>query len=32
MAKKNSKNNDFLKVNREYSSPKIYELLLELVN
>lgn len=32
MAKKNSKNNDFLNLNREYSSPKIYELLLELVN
>ena len=32
MGKKNSKNSEFLNTNREYSSPKIYELLLKLVN
>lgn len=32
MAKKNSKNNEFLNINREYSSTKVYELILELVN
>jgi len=32
MAKKNSKNNDFLNTYRNSSSPRIYSLLLELVN
>ena len=32
MAKKNSKNNDFLNTHRNSTSPKIYEILLELVN
>lgn len=32
MAKKNSKNNDFLNIHRNSTSPKIYEILLELVN
>ncbi|WP_346877283.1 hypothetical protein [Clostridium sp. UBA5712] len=32
MAKKNSKNNDFLNTHRNSSSPKIYSLLLDLVN
>ncbi len=32
MAKKNSKNNDFLNTHRNHSSPKIYSLLLNLVN
>lgn len=32
MAKKNSKNNDFLNTHRNNSSPKIYSLLLNLIN
>ncbi len=32
MAKKNSKNNDFLNTHRNSSSHKIYSLLLDLVN
>lgn len=32
MAKKNSKNNDFLNTYRNSSSPRIYSLLLNLVN
>lgn len=32
MGKKNSKNNDFLNINRKYSSPKVYDILLKLVN
>lgn len=32
MAKKNSKNNDFLNTHRNSSCPKIYSLLLNLVN
>ena len=32
MTKKNSKNNDFLNTHRSSSSPKIYTILLELVN
>lgn len=32
MAKKNSKNNDFLNIHRNTTSPKIYEIILELVN
>ena len=32
MAKKNSKNNDFLNTHRNFTSPKIYEIILELVN
>ncbi|WP_346879498.1 hypothetical protein [Clostridium sp. UBA3061] len=32
MAKKNSKNNDFLNTHRNSSYPKIYSLLLDLVN
>lgn len=32
MAKKNSKNNDFLNLHRNSTSPKIYEIILELVN
>lgn len=32
MAKKNSKNNELLNIHRKEASPKIYSLLLELVN
>lgn len=32
MTKKNSKNNEFLSTHRNNSSPKIYSLLLDLVN
>ncbi len=32
MAKKNSKNNDFLNTHRNTTSPKIYEIILDLVN
>jgi len=32
MGKKNSKNNELLNINRKETSPKIYTLLLELVN
>ncbi|MEG2288840.1 MAG: hypothetical protein RR891_10905 [Clostridium sp.] len=32
MGKKNSKNNELLNIHRKKSSPKIYSLLLELVN
>lgn len=32
MAKKNSKNNDFLNTHRNSTSPKIYEIILDLVN
>lgn len=32
MSKKNSRNNDFLSTYRNGSSPKIYKLLLELIN
>ncbi|MEG1255917.1 hypothetical protein [Clostridium sp.] len=32
MAKKNSKNNELLNIHRKAASPKIYALLLELVN
>lgn len=32
MGKKNSKNNDFLNTHRNSTSPKIYDILIELVN
>lgn len=32
MAKKSSRNNDFLNSNKDRTSPKVYSLLLELVN
>lgn len=32
MGKKNSKNNEFLNIHRNSTSPKIYEILIELVN
>ena len=32
MANKNSRNNDFLYENRDTSSPKIYAVMMKLVN